>query len=119
MVNSTKSRAKGKTIPVLGESCCSVISETITESVATDLSDGFAALSDPIRLRLFNLIASSEAGEVCACELVKPLGKSQPTISHHLKVLFDAGLVEKERRGTWIWYSVVSEKVKALRTALK
>ena len=108
-----------KRIALLDDNCCSVITDTISETVAADLADGFAALSDPIRLRLFNLIASSETGEVCACELVEPLGKSQSTISHHLKVLFEAGLVTKERRGTWIWYSVVKSKVSALRTALK
>jgi len=107
-----------KMIKLAGNDCCSVITETISESVANDLSKGFTALSDPIRLRLFNLIASSESGEVCACELVEPLGKSQPTISHHLKVLFDAGLLNKERRGTWIWYSVSKDKVVALRSAL-
>ncbi len=119
MTSTTKSTTKRKTISIQSVDCCSVISESISETVATDLAEGFAALSDPIRLRLFNLIASSEAGEVCACELVEPLGKSQPTISHHLKVLFDAGLVTKERRGTWIWYSIVNEKVKGLRAALK
>lgn len=108
-----------KTITLLEDNCCSVITDTISESVANELADGFSALSDPIRLRLFNLIASCETGEVCACELVEPLAKSQSTISHHLKVLFEAGLVEKERRGTWIWYSVVKTKIAALRTALK
>lgn len=108
-----------KTIALLEDNYCSVITDTISESVAIELANGFAALSDPIRLRLFNLIAFSETGEVCACELVKPLGKSQSTISHHLKVLYEAGLVDKERRGTWIWYSVVKSKVTALRTALK
>lgn len=108
-----------KTIALLEDNCCSLITDTIPETLAIELADGFAALSDPIRLRLFNLIASSEQGEVCACELVEPLGKSQSTISHHLKVLYEAGLVEKERRGTWIWYSVVNEKIAALRTALE
>ncbi len=119
MATTTKPHSQRKTIAVLDAGCCSVISETISESVASDLAEGFAALSDPVRLRLFNLIAASERGEVCACELVEPLGKSQPTISHHLKVLYDAGLVKKERRGTWIWYSIVNAKVTALRTALK
>lgn len=108
-----------KQIAVLNNNCCSVISDKITEAVAKELSESFSALSDPIRLRLFNLIASSETGEVCACELAEPLAKSQATISHHLKVLYNAGLLKKERRGTWIWYSVVKSKVTALRTALK
>ena len=108
-----------KKIAKLKDNCCSVINNSISESVAQDLSLGFNALSDPIRLRLFSLIASSDTGEVCACERVKPLGKSQPTISHHLKVLYEAGLVEKERRGTWIWYSIANEKIDALRNALE
>ena len=108
-----------KSLTVLGNDCCSVVSEPISETFAIELAEGFAALSDPIRLRLLNLIAASEKGEVCACELANPLSKSQPTISHHLKVLFDAGLVKKDRRGTWIWYSIEKEKLEALRAALK
>lgn len=116
MANTLKER---KSLKLIDQTCCSVIAEPVPEAVATELAAGFSALSDPIRLRLFNLIASSEAGEVCGCELAAPLGKTQPTISHHLKVLYEAGLVTKERRGTWIWYSVVKERVTALRTALK
>ena len=108
-----------KPLTVLGNDCCSVIAEPISEKFAIELADGFAALADPVRLRLFNLIASSENGEVCGCELAGPLKKSQPTISHHLKVLFDAGLLQRERRGVWIWYSVDKERVKELRVALK
>lgn len=108
-----------RSIQLLESNCCSIITESISETLAVELSIAFAALSDPIRLRLFSLIASSETGEVCACELVEPLGKSQPTISHHLKILFEAGLVQKERRGTWIWYSIVKSKVNDLREALK
>lgn len=107
-----------KKIALLQDNCCSVIKDTIPEPVAKELAVGFAALSDPVRLRLFNLIASSENGEVCACELVEPLAKSQSTISHHLKVLFEAGLVKKERRGTWIWYSIELDRVSSLRFAL-
>ena len=77
-----------------------------------------AALADPARLRLLSLIASQEAGEVCACDLVEPLGRSQPTVSHHLKVLFEAGLVSKDKRGTWVWYRVVPAQLERLRTAL-
>lgn len=76
----------------------------------------FAALSDPVRLRLLSLIAAE--GEICACDLVEPVGKSQPTVSHHLKVLHEAGLVERDRRGTWLWYRVVPERVRQLRDVL-
>lgn len=64
------------------------------------------------------MIANAEAGEVCACDFVEPLGKSQPTVSHHLKVLAEAGLVVAEKRGRWVWYSVVTERLESLRDAL-
>ncbi len=99
------------------EQCCpSVLAAPLDEDEAVALSKAFAALSDPARLRLLSLIAA--APEVCACELVEPLGKSQPTVSHHLKVLFEAGLVTREKRGTWVWYAVVPERVEALCAAL-
>src|SRR5690606_17182311 len=84
--------------------CCpSVLAAPLDEAEAAALSRGFAAVAEPARLRLLSLIAAAEAGEVCACDLTEPLGRSQPTVSHHLKVLFEAGLVDRERRGTWIW----------------
>jgi ArsR family transcriptional regulator len=92
--------------------------EPVDESTAADLAKGFHGLADPARVRLLSLIAAQPAGEVCACELVEPLGKSQPTVSHHLKVLYEAGLVDRDRRGSWIWYRVVPERLDALRTAL-
>jgi len=95
-----------------------VLGEPIDERTASDLATGFHALADPARLRLLSLIAGQPEGEVCACELVEPLGKSQPTVSHHLKVLYEAGLVDRDKRGSWIWYRVVPERVAALRAAL-
>ena len=92
--------------------------EPIDEPAAADLAKGFHALADPARLRLLSLIAAQPSGEVCACELVEPLGRSQPTVSHHLKVLYEAGLVDRERRSSWIWYRVVPDRLEALRTAL-
>ena len=75
--------------------------------------------ADPARLRLLSLLAASAtAGEVCACDFVEPLGKSQPTVSHHLKVLTEAGLVTGDKRGRWVWYSLVPERLDALRRAL-
>ena len=82
------------------------------------LARGFAALADPARLRLLSLLAAADAGEVCACDFVEPLGKSQPTVSHHLKVLAEAGLIRGDKRGRWVWYSIVSEELDALRGAL-
>lgn len=78
----------------------------------------FRALGEPARLRLISLIAAQPEGEVCACDLVEPLGLAQPTVSHHLKVLYEVGLLEKERRGTWIYYRIVSERLVELQNAL-
>ena len=74
------------------------------------------ALADPTRLRLLSLVA--ERGEVCGCELVAPLRVAQPTVSHHLKTLFEAGLLERERRGRWIYYRIDQKAVADLRQAL-
>jgi ArsR family transcriptional regulator len=104
---------------VAADGCCaSVLSEPISEHDAELVSKGFAALADPARLRLLSLIAAQSAGEVCACDLVEPLGKSQPTVSHHLKVLYEAGLVDRDKRGTWVWYRVVPERLAQLRAVL-
>jgi ArsR family transcriptional regulator len=98
--------------------CCSIVSEPVAKDDAADLASAFQALADPVRLRLLSLIASCSDGEVCACDLVEPVGKSQPTVSHHLKVLYEAGLVDREKRGSWVWYRTVPERLAALRGAL-
>ncbi|HEY8202826.1 MAG TPA: metalloregulator ArsR/SmtB family transcription factor [Actinomycetota bacterium] len=101
------------------ESCCPTdLALPLSEPEANELARRFAALADPARLRLFSLIAAQPAGEVCACALVGPLGRSQPTVSHHLRVLYEAGLVDRERRGTWIWYRCAPAPIEALRSAL-
>jgi ArsR family transcriptional regulator, arsenate/arsenite/antimonite-responsive transcriptional repressor len=98
--------------------CCPPLLEgAIGEDDAETLAGAFKALADPARLRLVSIIAGSPEGR-CACDLVAPLGRSQPTVSHHLRVLREAGLVESERRGPWIWYRVVPERLEALRVAL-
>jgi ArsR family transcriptional regulator len=99
--------------------CTSVLDAPLDEPEASGLARGFAALGDAARLQILSLLADSPTGEVCVCEFVGPLGKSQPTVSHHLKVLGDAGLVEGERRGKWVWYRIVPERLEALRGALK
>ncbi len=101
----------------MAEVCCTpLLTIPLPESDAIDLAALFKALSDPARLRLLSLI--SERGEVCACDLVTPLGLAQPTVSHHLKVLFETDLLDRERRGRWIHYRVKETTVEALRTAL-
>lgn len=97
--------------------CCTpLLTVPLPQSDADELAARFKALSDPARLRILSLI--SERTEVCGCELVEPLGLSQPTVSHHLKTLFEAGLLERERRGRWIHYRVDQEAVRGLRKAL-
>jgi ArsR family transcriptional regulator len=99
--------------------CCAPLrAAPLSENEADGLARGFAALADPARLRLLSLLASAESGEVCACDLVAPLGRSQPTVSHHLKVLAESGLVVGEKRGRWVWYSLVPDRLEELRTAL-
>ena len=93
-----------------GVLCCTPLArEPLGEADATDLARVFKALADPVRLRLFSLIASFEGGQACVCDLTGEFDVSQPTISHHLKVLRDAGLVGSERRGTWVYYWVLPQ----------
>ena len=112
-----------RTLPVLDQPavvpCCSPLQDSaLTATEAAELGRRFAALSDPVRLRLLSLLANAKEGAVCACDLVEPLGKSQPTVSHHLKVLREAGLVTSEKRGVNVWYATVPAALEALRTAL-
>jgi ArsR family transcriptional regulator, arsenate/arsenite/antimonite-responsive transcriptional repressor len=101
------------------EICCApVTADVLEEEQAEILARAFAALADPIRLRLLSCIASAAPGETCACDLVEPSGRSQPTVSHHMKILVDAGLVAREKRGLWVWYRIVPERLAALRAVL-
>ncbi len=101
------------------EACCSpLLAGPLDEQQATDLASAFKALADPVRLQLLSLIAAAPAGSACSCDLEEPVGKSQPTVSHHLKVLREAGLVTATRRGVNIWYAVVPEQLEALRAVL-
>lgn len=91
-------------------SCCGpLVGGALSEVEAGDMAQIFGALCDPIRLRMLSLIASQD--EVCSCSLEKPLGKSQPTISHHTRILAEAGLIVGEKRGRWIWWRVVPERL--------
>jgi ArsR family transcriptional regulator, arsenate/arsenite/antimonite-responsive transcriptional repressor len=99
-----------------GPCCPPITAGKLSEAEATELAALFAALSDPVRLRLLSIVASE--GEVCSCNLEDPLGKSQPTISHHTRVLADAGLIVGERRGRWTWWRAVPEEISRLRGSL-
>jgi ArsR family transcriptional regulator, arsenate/arsenite/antimonite-responsive transcriptional repressor len=82
------------------------------------LATVFRVLGEPARLRILSLIATQPSQEVCACELTEPLSLAQPTVSHHLKVLHEVGLLARERRGTWIYYRILPEKLAILRASL-
>ena len=99
--------------------CCSPVrTDVLDEDQAALLANSFAALADPIRLRLLSYIAAAGGEEVCACDLVDLSGRSQPTVSHHMKILVDAGLVDREKRGLWVWYRLVPARLDALRAVL-
>jgi len=100
-------------------SCCpSLLAAPLDVAEAAELARGFSALADPVRLRVLSILAAAPDGEVCVCDFVGPLGKSQPTISHHLKVLAEAGLVGGQRRGKWVWYSLNRERLAELRRTI-
>jgi ArsR family transcriptional regulator len=96
--------------------CASVLAAPLPEADAQELAHGFAALADPVRLRLFSLVASAD--EVCSCDLQAVLGKSQPTISHHTRALADAGLIVGDKRGRWVFWRAVPTRLAALHDAL-
>jgi ArsR family transcriptional regulator len=99
-----------------GACCASVLAAPLDDSEAAELAHAFAALADPVRLRLLSLVAAAD--EVCSCDLQEPLGRSQPTVSHHTKALAEAGLITGEKRGRWVYWRVVPERLEAVRAAL-
>ena len=98
--------------------CCPTVTDhAISDAVAVSLAQVYAALADPVRLKLLSLIAASE--ERCSCDLLEPLGKSQPTISHHTKVLSEAGLITGDKRGRWVYWRVQPTKADFVRQVLE
>ncbi len=90
------------------ETCSTpLVGEPVSESTAAGLAQVFKALGDPVRIRLVSLIGAHQGGEVCVCDLTTAFDLTQPTISHHLKVLRQAGIIDSERRGTWVYYRLV------------
>ncbi|MBX3023756.1 helix-turn-helix transcriptional regulator [bacterium] len=107
-----------KKVATIGRCCAPVFHGELGQEHAEHLADAFKAIADPARLRLLSFIAAQPSGEACVCHLTEPLGLSQPTVSHHLKVLFTAGLLQRERRGTWVYYRIVPDELARLRDAL-
>ena len=105
-------------VEVFDGCCAPVTAAVLGEDDAEELAAAFKVLADPARLRLLSMVAASTTGEACACDLVDPIGRSQPTVSHHLSILVDAGLLEREKRGKWAWYRVVPERLQTLQAAL-
>lgn len=103
---------------VIQQCCGPVLTEPIAADEAEELAAGFKLLADPVRLRILSLIANSGGGELCGCDLPAQIGRSQPTVSHHLSLLAEAGLVTREQRGKWAWFKVEPERVAVLRAAL-
>ena len=95
-----------------------MVREPLSTEAAADVAAKLKALADPIRLRLFSLVASHAGGEACVCDISGDFDVTQPTISHHLKVLRDAGLLASERRASWVYYSVVPEALRNLSAVL-
>ena len=105
--------------PDPAENCCGGATQWLAHDAAVAHASRLAAIADPTRLQIVSVIANAPDGEVCACDFVAPLGKSQPTISHHLKVLAEAGLVEGDKRGRWIWYRLAAGGVEELTTSVR
>jgi ArsR family transcriptional regulator, arsenate/arsenite/antimonite-responsive transcriptional repressor len=105
-------------IATIAASCPPLLQAPIQPDQAQQLATALRVLADPARLRLLSLIQAQPGGEACVCHLIEPLGLSQPTVSHHLKVLLQAGLVEREQRGTWAYFRVVPEPLTSLRALL-
>ena len=107
-----------RAVAVVDEAVCcpSVVDAPLGEADAAELARLLSALADPTRLRLVSLVAAN--GRVCSCDLEEPLGKSQPTISHHTRLLAEAGVIVGEKEGRWTWWSLVPERLAAVRAAL-
>jgi ArsR family transcriptional regulator len=102
----------------LAACCVPLTGNVIDVEDAEQLARRFKALGDPTRVRLLSLIAAHEGREACICDLTEPVGLSQPTVSHHMKQLADAGLVNREQRGKWAYYRIVDEALTSLATAI-
>src|SRR5271169_313636 len=106
-------------LPILAEECCiPLLREPLSAGQAADLAHTLKALADPSRLRLVSMVAAHEGGEACVCDLTEPLGLTQPTISHHLKILVNAGIFTRDKRGVWAYYALVPEALNALAAVL-
>ncbi|HUG88162.1 MAG TPA: metalloregulator ArsR/SmtB family transcription factor [Actinomycetota bacterium] len=105
-------------IPVIADCCPPLLDAPLGEDDAERLASSLRVLADPARLRLVSIIGAGPGAEACVCDLTEPMGLSQPTVSHHLKVLHEAGLLERERRGRWVYYRLVDGPLRSVAEAL-
>jgi ArsR family transcriptional regulator len=106
-------------VSVETERCCAPLAgQVLDDADAAELAQLLKALADPVRLRLLSIVAASETGEVCACDLAGAVGRSQPTVSHHVSQLVRAGVLAREQRGKWAWFRIRPERFEAIRVAL-
>ena len=118
-VTTTAADAQERTTLPLADECCTpLLREPITASQAANLARILKALADPVRLRLVSMVAARQNSEACVCELTEPLGLSQPTISHHLKILVDAGIFTRDKRSIWNYYTLVPSALDALAAVI-
>jgi len=112
--------SKSRKLSMVQEPCApgALLREPLSAAASVDLAAKFKALADPVRLQLFTTIASHAGGEACVCDISAGVGVTQPTVSHHLRVLRDAGLLTSERRASWVYYAVVPEALAALSVIL-
>jgi ArsR family transcriptional regulator len=107
-----------KKFATLDPCCAPLLEGPLDDEGAAELASAFKALADPVRLKLLSLIAAAPEGTACSCDLEEPVGKSQPTVSHHLSILADAGLITKEKVGRWVNCTVVPGRLAQLRDVL-
>jgi ArsR family transcriptional regulator len=107
-----------KMVATLDACCTPLLAAPLDEAEAAELALAFKALADPVRLRLLSLIAAAPEGTACSCDLEEPVGKTQSTVSHHLSLLADAGLITKEKVGRWVNCTIVPERLAQLRDVL-
>ena len=105
-------------LPLAGTCCAPLLREPITAGQAAGLARMLKALADPTRLRLVSMVAAHDGGEACVCDLTEPLGLTQPTISHHLKILVDAGIFTRDKRGVWAYFTLVPQALDNLADVL-
>ncbi len=118
MPTTSAALARRAVLPLVADCCAPVVGELIGPAEAESLASTLKALADPARLRLISLVAAHDGSEACVCDLTGPVGLSQPTVSHHLKILVDAGILAREQRGRWAYYRLVPETLDALSTVI-